>query len=120
MPAVQPTNPFGIVSPPPGVIQYSGGDVTKGLPVFINNILKFLIIGAGIYSLINLVLAGYEFLGAGSDPKKIANAWGKIWQTLLGLAITAGSFVLAAIFGQIIFGDPKALLQIKIFGPTTP
>jgi len=88
-----------------------------GLTIFINNILKLLIVGAGIYAVINLVLAGYAFMSAGDDPKKVAGAWAKIWQTLLGLAFAAGAFVLAAIFGQLIFKDPGALLQLRIFGP---
>lgn len=109
-------NIFGKVSPPPGVSQYQGGKL-EGLPLFINNILKILIIGAGIFSVFNLVLAGYAFLSAGDDPKKVTAAWSKIWQTLLGLAFAAGAFVLAALFGKIIFNDPSALLQIKIFTP---
>lgn len=110
------TNIFGQVSPPPGVKEYAGGKL-EGLPAFINNILKVLIVGAGVYSLFNLVLAGYAFLSAGDDPKKVTAAWSKIYQTLLGLAFAAGSFVLAALFGKIIFNDPNALLQMKIFGP---
>ncbi|MEK7112911.1 MAG: hypothetical protein AAB875_06395 [Patescibacteria group bacterium] len=106
--------PFGQVKPPPGVEKYGG---LEGLPVFINNLLKILIIGAGIYTVFNLVLAGYAFLSAGDDPKKVAGAWAKIWQSLLGLAFAAGAFVLAAIFGQLIFGRADALLQIRIFGP---
>lgn len=109
-------NPFGTVAPPPGVVNYSGGGIA-GLPTFINNLIKFMIVGAGIYALFNLVLAGYAFLSAGDDPKKIEGAWAKIWQTLLGLTFAAGSFVLAAIFGKLIFNDPDALLQLKIFGP---
>ena len=79
-------NIFGKVSPPPGVAEYQSGDLS-GLPSFVNNILKLLIIGAGIYSVFNLVLAGYDFLSAGDDPKKVTAAWSKIWQTLLGLAV---------------------------------
>jgi len=109
-------NPWGVVSPPPGVQKYSSGAL-EGLPTFINNIIKIMIVGAGIYSVFNLVLAGYAFLSAGDDPKKIEGAWAKIWQTLIGLAFAAGAFVLAAIFGKIIFGNPDALLQMKIFGP---
>lgn len=107
---------FGEVEAPPGVRELSGGSL-EGLPLFINMILKLLIVGAGIFAVINLVLAGYAFMSAGDDPKKMAGAWAKIWQTLLGLAFAAGAFVLAAIFGQLIFKDPTALLQFKIFGP---
>lgn len=113
---VPPDPIFGDVKAPPGVSRF-GSVAEGGLSNFINNILKLLIVGAGIYSLFNLVFAGYAFLAAGDDPKKVAGAWAKIWQTLLGLAFAAGAFVLAAIFGQLIFGDPNALLQIKIFGP---
>lgn len=103
---------IGTVKPPAAV----GGGL-EVLPSFINKILITLIIGAGIYALFNLVLAGYAFMSAGDDPKQMAGAWAKIWQTLLGLAFAAGAFVLAAIFGQIIFGDYNAILQIKFFTP---
>lgn len=106
---------LGNVNPPPGVGKYIGG--TAGLSQFVSNIVKLLIVGAGIYAVFNLVLAGYAFMSAGGDPKKIEGAWAKIWQTLLGLAVAAGSLVLAAIFGQLIFGDASALLRLRIFGP---
>ena len=106
---------FGEVKPPP--IKGFKGLTEGGLTIFINNILKLLIVGAGIFAVINLVLAGYAFMSAGDDPKKVAGAWAKIFQTLMGLAFAAGAFVLAAIFGQLIFGDYNALLQLKIFGP---
>jgi len=101
---------FGNVAPPPGVNKYTSPTQ------FISNIVKLLIVGAGIFALFNLVTAGYAFISAGGDPKKIADAWAKIWQTLLGLLIAAGSIVLAAIFGRLIFGNANALLQIQIFG----
>lgn len=101
---------IGKVSPPSGV----SSDLS-GLPIFINRILITLIVGAGVFSLFNLVLAGYAFMAAGDDPKQVQAAWSKIWMTLMGLAFAAGAFVLAAIFGQIIFNDPNAILQIKLF-----
>ena len=108
------TNPFGQVNPPPGVAQYGG---LEGLSNFINNILKVLIVGAGIFAVFNLVFAGYGFLSAGDDPKKVAGAWAKIWQSLMGLAFAAGAFVLAAIFGQLIFGKADAILNPKLYIP---
>lgn len=107
---------FGKVNPPPGIEKFEGGSLS-GLSAFINNLIKLLIIGAGIYAVINLVLAGYAFMSAGDDPKKIQGAWAKIWQTLLGLAFATGAFVLAAIFGKLLFGSYDALLQLRIFGP---
>jgi len=106
---------FGCVSPPPGVKDY--GDFKTGLIPFANNILKLMIVGAGIFAFINIIVAGYGFLSAGGDSKKVEAAWNKIWQSLLGLAFVAGSFVLAAIFGWLIFKDPTAILNPKIYGP---
>lgn len=109
-------NIWGRVSPPPGVANYSGGTL-GGLQLFVSVIVKTLIVFASVYAFINILLAGYDFMSAGGNPEKIAKAWAKIWQTLLGLLIAAASFVLAAIFGQLIFRDPNALLQLRIFTP---
>ena len=107
---------YGQVNPPPGVKNYAFGDY-RDIATFISNIIKFLIVGAGIFTVINLVLAGYSFLAAGDNPKNIENAWGKIWQSIIGLVVAAGSIVLAAIFGKLIFGDFNALLKLRVFGP---
>lgn len=107
------TNPFGTI-PLPSPIAKFGGEPGLAIGKFINFILQLLIVIAGIYSLINLVLAGFAFMGAGDDPKKVAGAWSKIWQTLLGLAFAAGAFVLAAIFGKLIFNNPAFILNPSI------
>jgi len=85
-----------------------------GLGNLLNLVFKSMIVIAGVYALFNLIFAGYAFMSAGEDAKKVAGAWAKIWQSMLGLAIAAGAFVLAAIFGQLIFGDPTFILSPKI------
>ena len=103
--------PFGTVTAPTTAL---GTDAGLAIGKLIQLVISLLIIGAGVYSLFNLILAGYSFMSAGDDSKKVAGAWAMIYQTILGLAITAGAFVLAAIFGQLIFGDPLFLLNPKI------
>lgn len=90
-----------------------------GLIIFFNNIIKLLIVAAGIYAFIQILMAGFLFISAGGDPKQISSAWNKIWQAGLGLVIIASSFVLAAIFGWVILGDPSAILYPKLYGPGT-
>jgi hypothetical protein len=107
-------NPFGTITPPPSLAGY-GDEPGAAIGKLIQYVIWILIVGAGIYALINFILAGYAFMSAGDDPKKVAGAWSKIWQTALGLALAAGSFVLAAIFGQLIFGDWNFILN-----PTIP
>lgn len=105
-------NPFGTIEVPKSAL--SGKDPGQAIGSLIQLAIGILIVGAGIYALINLVLAGYAFMSAGDDAKKVAGAWAKIWQTLMGLAFAAGAFVLAAIFGQLIFGDPTFILKPTI------
>jgi hypothetical protein len=105
---------WGTVNAPPGVANYTA---SGGIAGFISAITKTIIAIAGVYALFNLIFAGYSFMSAGGNPEKIAQSWAKIWQTLLGLLVAAGSFVLAGIFGKLIFGDFNALLQLRVFGP---
>lgn len=106
---------FGTINPPPGVSSYPAGPA--GLATLINIILDLLVVGAGLFTVFNFVFAGYTFLSAGGDPKKIEDAWSKIWQSILGLAVAAGAIALAAIFGKILFNDTGALLRLRIYTP---
>jgi len=112
--AEEPNDVIGKITPPPGIKQ----SLTEGgLVNFLNAIFRVIIIAGGVYSLINFMFAGFQFISAGGDSKQIEQAWGKIWQSLVGLLILAGSFVLAAIFGKIIFGDYGAIISPKILPP---
>lgn len=102
-------NPFGTIQLPSALSNL--GDVDTGLSTLLNIIFGILIIIAGIYAVFNFIIAGYLFISAGGDPKKVADAWAKIWQSILGLVVSAGAFVIAAIISQLIFGDPSTLLN---------
>ncbi len=105
---------FGTITPPPGVTK----SVTNGgLTDLLSTILNLLVVVAGLYMLFNLIFAGYQFINAAGDPKTIESAWSKIWQSIVGLVLVAGSFTLAALFGQLIFGDATAILKPSIFTP---
>lgn len=105
----------------PETFKYGGIEAAEGQPggliQFLNNVIRLLIVVGGLFAFLNLILAGYGFLSAGDDPKKMAAAWQKIWQSMMGLLFILGSFVLAAIFGYLLFGDPTAILNPKIYGP---
>lgn len=109
------TNPFGTGGL--NVPGYTSGASGEGLIILLNNLIKFIIVVAGLYTFWNLISAGYGFMSAGEDAKAIGKAWAKFYQSLLGLLLVAGSFVLAAIFGWLIFKDPSALLVPKLYGP---
>lgn len=110
-------NPFGSIIVPASITKNFDADPATAIGKLIQFALRGLIVVAGIYALFNLVLAGYAFMSAGDDPKKVAGAWSKITQTVIGLAVAAGSFTLAALFGQLIFGDYNFLLKPSIPTP---
>ena len=105
-------NVFGEIRPP----NFMDPDPV-GLIFLFNSILRLLIVIAGIYALLNFILAGYSFIGASGDPKKIDAAWAKIWQSMIGLLIIVISFALAAVISKLLFGDAGAILNPKIYGP---
>lgn len=107
-------NPYNVLSP---TSPLNAGNEGQGLILILNSLVKFVIVLAGLYTFWNLIAAGYMFMSAGGDPKAIAKAWDKIWQSLIGLLLVAGSFILAGIFGYIIFGDVTALISPRIYSP---
>lgn len=109
---------IGQITPPAPFQTGTGyGGYQIGLISFFNNLIRLLIMLGGIWAFVNLILAGYGFLGAGENAEQMGKAWQKIYVSMLGLLFILGSFVLAAIFGYLLFGDPQAILNPKIYGP---
>ena len=115
---------FGKIVPPQAIERLTPAGWEAGHPsgliVLFNNVLHLLIVVGGIYALLNFIIAGYSFMSANNDPKKIDLAWAKIWQSMVGLLIIAASFVLAALIGKFLFGSARAILEPKIYGPLNP
>jgi hypothetical protein len=107
---------FGQLEPPPGVEHY--GEGTGSLIVFLNNILKLVIFAAAFIALLNLLISGIEYIGSSGNPETAKRASSRIWMSLLGLVIVAGSILIAALIGLIFFGDSRAILFPNIPGAT--
>jgi len=108
---------FGKILPPDGVSQYitqAGGKPGDALFLFINNIIKMAGVIAGIYAVIQFIMAGYTYISANGDPKLIEKAWAMIWQSILGLLVIGAAFTLIAIIGKLTGLDP---LNPVIYGP---
>ncbi|MBI4066975.1 hypothetical protein HY407_01225 [Candidatus Gottesmanbacteria bacterium] len=111
---------IGCISPPPGVkaLPTPGkeGELVLG-PIIglLNIVFNILFIVAGLYAFFNLIAAGFGFISAGGDAKAVTAAWNKIQQTFLGIIIIVASFLLSAVIGYIIFGNPVYFLQPKLF-----
>lgn len=91
--------------------------VTTGLPIFISNIVRLIMIGAGIFAFINLVIAGLLYVTSAGDEKKVSQALASINMSLIGLVVLIASFAITGIVSYILFGDATAILQPTIYGP---
>lgn len=115
-------NPFGTLNPPVAgmnaAIDPTTGKLT-GLLDFMNNILRLVFVAAGLWVFVNLLMAGFQFINAGGDSEAVATAWAKIYQSFIGLVIIVASFLIAALIGIVMFGNPMAILNPSL-GPTTP
>lgn len=92
-------------------------NLSGGLVFFISNVLRLAFVAAGVYSLFNFVVAGFQYMSAAGDQKVLQDSWNRIWNSLLGLIVIVVSFALAALFGYLLFGDAGFILNPKIYGP---
>ena len=99
--------PYGAVNDP----------AKGGLSLLITNFLRLFFVVAGIIALFNFIFAGFQYMTAAGDSKALEHAWSRIWLSLIGLILIVGSFALAAIFGQLIFGDALFMLRPQVYGP---
>ena len=110
------TNPFTVLAPG---TDYVGSTEGEGIIVLITALIRMMVLIAGLYAFLNIILAGYGFLSAAGDQKAIQKAQERIWRSVLGLAIVAGAFILAGIIGYIIYGAANwdLLFNPQIIGP---
>ncbi len=88
-----------------------------GLTSFVTNIIRFAFVAAGVFALFNFIIAGYQYMNAGGDSKQLNAAWGRIWQSLVGLVILAAAFAIVSLAGFILFGKADFILNPQIYGP---
>lgn len=86
----------------------------QGLFAFLNNIIRLVGTIAGIFMIVQLIMAGFDYISASGDPKKATQAWAKIWQSLIGMIIIASTFVIAAVVERL---TGIKILEPVIYGP---
>lgn len=86
----------------------------QGLFTFLSNILKLTGVAGGIYLIVQIIMAGFDYINASGDAKKTELAWAKIWQSLLGLVIISSAFIIAGVVGRFTGID---ILNPKVTGP---
>jgi hypothetical protein len=103
---------FGTIENPTNYTSNNG----SGLFTLLSNILKLAGVIAGLFFIVQIIMAGYGYISANGDPKKTEAAWAQIYQSAIGLAIVASAFVLASVIGKVFGID---ILNPVIYGPGT-
>lgn len=89
-------------------------DGPQGFFNFLSTIFKLAGTIAGIYFIIQIIIAGYTYLSANGDEKKTTQAWTTIWQSLIGITIVASAFILANVIGKLVGIN---IINPTIYGP---
>lgn len=102
---------FGTIAPP---ISGMPTDAQTGVMKILNISLNLVLIVAGLFALWNFITAGFNYITAGGDSKKVEEANKKFTFTTLGLLLIVIAPIIAIIFGVIIFGRWDAILNPEI------
>lgn len=94
---------FGQITPPEAVAKLAPGDTSGGgIFVLLSRIFTLVGVVAGIFFVIQILLAGFAYISASGDQKKTEAAWSKIYQSIIGLVIVSSAFVLTAVIGRLV------------------
>jgi len=101
---------FGQITPPSAVANLNkqalkDGASGGGIFVLLNRIFTLVGVVAGIFFVIQILLAGFAYISASGDQKKTEAAWAKIYQSIIGLLIVSSAFVLTAVIGRLVGMD---------------
>lgn len=113
---------FGNVVNPIQILDKSGrarnfDSTGVGLIAFGSGIIRLMIIAAGVFALFNFLTAGIQYISSQGEPKNLEAARNKIMMSVMGLAIIAVSFILSAVVGLLLYGEPLIFIQPSIYTP---
>jgi hypothetical protein len=83
----------------------------------ISNIFQLIALIAGLYAMLNMILAGFRYISSNGDKNAIDTAKKQMYNSLIGMLIIVMSYTIAAIIGQLLFGSAGFLFNPQIFGP---
>jgi hypothetical protein len=112
-------NPFGQVSPPPGVASFNEqvGDGGIGIFIFIDNLVTIFTVVAGLWVMFNFLLAGFSYITGSGDSSSHQKVRDLITMSVIGLVIMVSAYTIIGILGLLFFGEAGYFLNPTITGP---
>lgn len=109
---------FGGIGPL-GLIGISPEQAPKVFAQVIGNIIGFMTVIGALWFLFQVIIAGYNWLGAGNDKQKISEAQGKLTYAVVGFGVVALAIVVVRLVATLLNID-IALDPIKVVPLLTP
>ncbi|MDQ5950947.1 MAG: hypothetical protein QG639_224 [Patescibacteria group bacterium] len=113
---------IGTIDTPPGVAEYqaaaeaeTGADI--GIIYFISNLIKIFAVVAGIWTLFNVILAGYIYITGSGDAGAHQKVQTQVTNSIIGLVLIVLSFTFGGLIGLIFFGDATFILSPRLPTP---
>jgi TRAP-type C4-dicarboxylate transport system permease small subunit len=109
---------LGTLDQPPGVEEFNtaaGLDPDQSpLPFFISRMIRLISLLAGLWSFVNIIVAGYTYItgqGNANSHEKVRNL---VTMSVLGLFLIVLSYMVGGLIGLIFFGDASFILEPTI------
>ncbi len=119
---IPPTDAIGTIDVPPGVEvinQAAGvGANEVGALYFVSMLIRIATVLAGIWTLLNVILAGWGFITSSGNAQAHTKSRDQIVMSILGLILIVSVYTIAGVVGLIFFGDASFILNPTIMGPT--
>ena len=106
---------FGTIKSP--LTGYGSVESSLGLSTFITNVITIVFAGAGLFAFFNLMIAGFRYIAAAGDEKKILVATQSISMSLIGLVVMVAAAAVTGVVSYLLFGSATAILSPSITGP---
>jgi len=116
---------IGGIEAPPGVEQQNtefqtetgAGEDDIALFFFLNKFIVIANVVAGVWVLVNLTIASYDFITSEGKPEVMQKVKDKITMSVIGLAILVLVYMAVALISTLLFGDASFILSPTLSGP---
>lgn len=96
---------------------YGSVESSMGLSTFISNVVTVIFAAAGLFAFFNFMIAGFSYITAAGDTKKIEAATYSINMSLIGLVVMVAAAAITGVVSYLLFGSATAILSPSISGP---
>jgi hypothetical protein len=111
---------IGTIDEPPGVDLFNAKTGVAdgiGIVIFVSNAIRLFTVIAGVWVMINFLIAGYDYITSKGDASAHTKVRDRITMSVIGLVLIVGSYTIVGVISFLFFGDPGFILNPEITGP---